>query len=267
MDGGDFAEEGEVATAAGAAVRLGLGKCGLGLGIDAEVKADGLQGAAGGGAHVAVVAHAGKAFGQDVEEPAADELMGMQGHDGGFAVLAAGPVEADVALVVVADEAFGADGAAFDVAGEVAQGGVAAAYVLELYVPGGGGAEGAFGGGAEGLIDAGVMFLQALVHEVAEACGEGAVVEEEVLVFGVDEEVFVRMPGEGGHDAVDVGVVLELASPGVEDAGEAGLWAIALATAYEATVGFGGGDIAQGLGAGLEDGVIEFFGMGQAGLA
>jgi hypothetical protein len=82
-------------------------------------------------------------------------------------------------------------------------------------------------------------------------------VEEEVLVFGVDEEVFVWMPGEGGHDAVDVGVVLELASPGVEDAGEAG----------DATVGFGGGDIAQGLGAGLEDGVIELFGMGQAGLA
>ena len=34
--------------------------------------------------------------------------------------MAAGPVEADVALFVVADEAFGADGAAFDVAGKVA---------------------------------------------------------------------------------------------------------------------------------------------------
>lgn len=62
--------------------------------------------------------------------------MGTEGEDGGLSCLAAGPVEADVAVFVVADDSSRADGAAFDVAGKVAQGGVAAAYVLELYVPG-----------------------------------------------------------------------------------------------------------------------------------
>ena len=44
-------------------------------------------------------------------------------------------MEADVAVFVITDEALGADGAAFDVAGEVTNGGVAASDVLELYVP------------------------------------------------------------------------------------------------------------------------------------
>ena len=48
-------------------------------------------------------------------------------------------MQEDVALFVIADEAFGGEGAALDVAGEVAQGGAAAAGVLELDVPGFGG--------------------------------------------------------------------------------------------------------------------------------
>lgn len=107
------------------------------------------------------------------------------------------------------------------------------------------------------MINLRMLVLEGLAHEVAEALGKGAVVNEEGVVFGVDELFFARMPGEGGNDAVDVGVVLELAAPGVEDAGEA---------AYSA-VGFGGGDVAQGLGALLKDGVVEFFGVGQAGAA
>jgi hypothetical protein len=42
-------------------------------------------------------------------------------------------------LGIISDEAFGGEGAALDVAGEVAQGGAAAAGVLELDVPGFGG--------------------------------------------------------------------------------------------------------------------------------
>lgn len=63
----------------------------------------------------------------------------MQGHDGGLAGGAGGPVEEDVSLGIISDEAFGGEGAALDVAGEVAQGGAAAAGVLELDVPGFGG--------------------------------------------------------------------------------------------------------------------------------
>jgi len=65
--------------------------------------------------------------------------VGVQGHDGGLAGGAGGPAEEDVSLGIIADEAAGGEGAALDVAGEVAQGGAAAAGVLELDVPGLGG--------------------------------------------------------------------------------------------------------------------------------
>lgn len=109
------------------------------MGVDSKVKADGLKRAGGGGTHEAVVADSGEAFGQDVEEPAADQFVGAEDEDAGFAGLAAGPVEADVVVFVMADDAVGTDGAAFDVAGEVADGGFAAPDVLELDVPGFGG--------------------------------------------------------------------------------------------------------------------------------
>lgn len=99
--------------------------------------------------------------------------------------------------------------------------------------------------------------MESLAHEVAETRGEWRVVNEERFILGIDEEFLIRLPCEGGNDAVDVRMVLELASPGVEDAGEAGLTAS----------GFGGDHIAQGGGALLEEGVVEFFGMSEAGLA
>ena len=45
-------------------------------------------------------------------------------------------MQEDVALFVITDETLGGEGAALDVAGEVAQCGAAAAGVLELDVPG-----------------------------------------------------------------------------------------------------------------------------------
>ncbi len=52
-------------------------------------------------------------------------------------------------------------------------------------------------------------------------------------------------------------MVLELATPGMQDAGEAGLSAF----------GFSMDHVAQGCGAGLEDEAVHFPGMGEAGLA
>jgi hypothetical protein len=74
-----------------------------------------------------------------MKQPAPDELMGMQGHDGGLSGGAGGPAQEGVALIVVADEPLGGERAALDVAGEVAQGGASAAGMLELDVPGFGG--------------------------------------------------------------------------------------------------------------------------------
>lgn len=61
--------------------------------------------------------------------------MRCKGEDAGFLGVAACPVQADVAVVVITDEPMWADGAAFDVTGKVTNGGVAASDVLELHVP------------------------------------------------------------------------------------------------------------------------------------
>ena len=57
--------------------------------------------------------------------------------------------------------------------------------------------------------------------------------------------------GDGGNDDVDVGMVLDLASPGVEDGGEVEDEAIV----FE----FGAGDVAEGLGTGFEEEAVEDF--------
>ena len=86
-----------------------------------------------------------------------------------------------------------------------------------------------------------VLALEGLAHEVAEALGEWTVVDEKVFSAGADDAFFRRMPCEGGDDAVDMRVVLELPAPSVENAGEAALPA----------AGFGGDHIAQGCCAGF----------------
>ncbi len=63
MDGCDVAQEGEVAATARTGVWFWLGKFRLRFGIDSKMEADGLQGAAGSGAHEAVMTHTCKAFG------------------------------------------------------------------------------------------------------------------------------------------------------------------------------------------------------------
>jgi len=127
----------------------------------------------------------------------------------------AGPFEEDVALGVVAEDALGADDGALDVSGKVAQGGFAATDGLKLDVPVLAWAEGVVLVGGEFLIDAGVVGFEGALDEAAEAGGEGAVVEEEFGgVFGADEILIFGVVGDGGYDAVDVGMVLGLASPG-----------------------------------------------------
>jgi len=257
VDGGDLAQEGEVPAAAGAGVGLRFGEVGLWVGVGSEVQADDFSRGHGGGAHEPVVAHPRKSLGQDVDEPAAYEFVRAEGEDAGLSRTTASPVDADVPLFVVADDAFWADGAAFDVAGEVAQGGVAFAYVLELDVPGFPGMENGFGGGWEGLVNVQVVGLQAFAQEGTEALGEGAEVDEETVFAGAEELLFSRMPCEGRDDEVDMRVVLELPSPGVEHGGEA----------CDPAFGFGGDDVAQGGGGLFQDEVVEFLRVGEACLA
>lgn len=166
-------------------------------------------------------------------------------------------MQADVAVVVITDEPLRADGTAFDVTGKITNGGVAASDVLELHVPCFAGVERLFRCWWQVCKDCRMLALKSLAHEVAETRCERRVVNEESFILGMDEEFFIRLPCECGNDAVDVRMVLELASPGVENAGETSL----------ATSGLRGDDIAQGVCALFEDGVVEFFGMSETGLA
>lgn len=94
---------------------------------------------AGGTTMKAVVTDAGEAFGEDVEKPAAQKFVGTEGEEPSFAAAAFGPVQEVVAEGVLGGDALGAEGAALDVAGEVADGGVTTSGGLKLDIPAGGG--------------------------------------------------------------------------------------------------------------------------------
>ena len=115
---------------------FGLGKVDGGFDALAEVEAHSLPGFFGGAGGDAVVTHSGKSFGENVEEPAPDELVGRKVKDGGLLGSGVGPEEFDVALGVVSEDAFGMEGAAVDVSGEVGQGGLSAPDGLDLDVEG-----------------------------------------------------------------------------------------------------------------------------------
>lgn len=135
-DGGDVAQEGEFAAAVRAGEGFEGGKLRQGFAELAEHRADRQPGLAGGGAQEPVVADAGQSLGQDVEQPAPDEFVRMEGQHAGLACCAVGPGEADIAFGIVAEQALGGESAAPDVAGEVTQGGLALADGLELDVVG-----------------------------------------------------------------------------------------------------------------------------------
>ena len=89
------------------------------------------------------------------------------------------------------------------------------------------------------MIEFGVLVFEDAVDAAAEAGGERLIVDEE-LVFGrMMKGVVLGMEGNSGNDNVNVGMMLDLAAPGVEDAGEAEF----------GTVVFGGADVLEGGGA------------------
>lgn len=103
------------------------------------------------------------------------------------------------------------------------------------------------------MIDIGMLVFEGVVHPAAEAPGKRAVVDEEAFPGGAVEGFANGMERGGWNDEVDVGMVLDLAAPGVEDAGEA----------EAGSAGLGGGDVLEGGGALAEDERIEDFGMDQ----
>jgi hypothetical protein len=248
----DFPYEVQDASALRAGERIEFGKLGQGFAELAQEETDFQSGACGGAAQEPVVPDAGKAFGEDMEQPAANELVGMQAHDGGAAGVAGRPAQEDIARGIVSEEAFWMEGAALNVSGEVAQGGVSPPGMLELDVPSGAWSEGAAGIGTEFGVKERVLLFERLMETAAEPVGEGTKVHEEG-VFGRMDKVFAfGVQGDGRDDEMHMRMLLHLAAPGVKDAGKSG------ATAFC----FGGDDVAEGSGAFPEHEVVEHFGMG-----
>ena len=104
------------------------------------------------------------------------------------------------------------------------------------------------------MVELGVVVLQRGMDTTAEAGGKGLIVNEECVFGRVMKGLVFGVEGDAGNDEVDVGVVLDLAAPGVQDAGEA----------EAGSVMFGGGDVLKGGGALAQDEWIEDLGMEQA---
>jgi len=92
------------------------------------------------------------------------------------------------------------------------------------------------------------------VDKTAEARRERLIVDEKIVFFWIDEGFGFGMEGNAGNDEMNVRVMLDLAAPGVQHAGE---------TESRAMI-FGGGDVLEGGGALAQDERIEDFGMNQA---
>ena len=116
---GDFAKEGELAPAVVTGVGREFGKFDEGFGADAEEGSDAQARFDGGAGEEAVVADTGEAFGENVQKPAANELVKGEFEDAGALATGWGVVEAEFAIGSEADDAFGSQGAALGVAGEV----------------------------------------------------------------------------------------------------------------------------------------------------
>lgn len=106
-------------------------------------------------------------------------------------------------------------------------------------------------GGAEFLIDLRVLVFQGAVEAAAEALCKRAVVDEEAVFGGMMESLVFGMEGDCGDDEMDMGVMLDLTTPGVQDAGEAESGAVV----------FGGADVLEGGRTLAQDERIEDFGL------
>jgi len=176
---------------------------------------------------------------KDVLEESPDELHGVECH--GPPTVAFGLTVAEEHLVVLdLDDSGVGNGNPEDVGGEVLEGGSGFSHGLGMDIP-------------VDLPDQGVDFFQQpryadLIPELSpEESGECPDGEKEIGSRGMPG---VILCGEGspGGDVVDVGMVLELATPGVKDAPEAGEIG-----SYELLVG---GQGFQCLGRCLEHGLV-----------
>ena len=206
---------------------------------------------AGRAAHPAMVAHAHKPLGQAVEAPAPQKLLGGQEDDKRAVGAALVALETKAALSVVAEEATRAEGGLEDVAGQVAQGRFARAGVARVGDP--------FEPEDVGMIahqsgvDLGMAVFEGDFEAVAEARGQRRAVNQEIGLVGITLAAVGR-EDHPGDDEVDVGMVLELAAPGVQHRGEPrGAAEFGSAEVFERSGGLAQQQVVEDGGVGLAD--------------
>ena len=100
-------------------------------------------------------------------------------------------------------------------------------------------------------MDVGVTGLQSDVEAVAKAQGQGGLVEQELVgIAGMAQGAGGGVEGDGRHHDVDMGVVLDGPSPGVQDGGKS-----------EPPAEFGSGDVLHGAGTLAQEQIVEDGGM------
>ena len=192
----------------------------------------------GGGAQEAEVADALQAPGQDVLEEAVQEAFGGE-LDGAPAPILTVLVGEGDRLAIVGEDALGAKGGAIDVSGEVLQGRLTGADGLNVGHPSPG------PGGARDLdVELRVLLLQGLPEPGAKAQRQHGLGEEVALAFGADPAQAVGGEAAAGHYAMDVGMITQVARPGLEQGQEADLGSEIFVVAS---------DIPQGAGAFLQE--------------
>ena len=176
-----------------------------------DQQADGRERDGTAGMEQAEVADFHEAIGQDMLEEPAEKLHDVEvgGAEAGTAHFPVG--EGDRA-VREADETVVGDGDLEDIRGEVGEGGVAVVIGLTVDIPGDGPDL-----GVDVLQQAGVAHL--FFEEGAVDGGEGFDGDKEVGAGGPPGRA-VLGEATARDDVVDVGVVLELPAPGVQDTGE-----------------------------------------------
>lgn len=214
----------------------------------------------------AVVSDTDEAFGQDVQEEAAEELLRVESHDALLAAVSIiAPAEAD-SLSIEGREPMVGDGHAVGVATEIvqhmgraAEGWLGVDEPLLLGEPDGQIFEpcriteiGCGPAAVELVVAVEVaQSTEELLVEHPSQCWNG---QEEQRVFGVDPSLMIGRQAAAGDDAVDVIMAEQVRAPGVEDGEEPNLGA--------ETLGIGG-HFEQGLGGGVEQQIKKSLGAGE----
>lgn len=180
-----------------------------------QQSANALEALFSGGCEPAEVTDALQAFGQDMLKKAMDEAFDGQTQRAQGAGRAVPRGEGNV-RAVIGHNAFGAEGGAVNVGGQVFESGFAAADGLDVGHPIS--KPNAAGDLGEELW---MIVLERLFEAGAKPQSQNLLREEIVGIFGAHPAEAIGGKSAAGHDAMDVGMITQVTGPGLEDGEQA----------------------------------------------